>query len=153
MINKHVATLLRDDYYVIAGTYSTGSGQKEYHFKVPNSIELKEGDLVAVPSAGKQTYNGVTKEYHGSVIKVTKVLTADDLDITQEDYQFKWIYDKIDTITHEKMLAIDANIARVYKGRERRTLQKEIINELSFLGSENVAKLIAGQDTVEGKVD
>jgi len=88
MKNKHLITLLQDNYTTVKAVFA--GGEKEYTFK--SDIDFEDDDLAVVHVNG--------------IFKIVRIVSTDgipDIDLDAE-FEYKWIVQKIDrTEYHRKM--------------------------------------------------
>ena len=111
----------------------TGS-EKSYTYKVPEGMELAEGDLAVVdaPSAGY------------TIVKVTKVHDESGIDIDAQ-FRYKWLVSKVDTASYTALLEKEAQMeADLKKLRSKVAVKKQIKSLLGELDGEDLPEALQG---------
>lgn len=117
--STHAVELLTDDYYTVGVVFNGCS--KSYTFKVDNSIELEESDMVVVFALSRFT-----------VATVLEVHKEQQIDF-DADYQYSYIVQKVDTELFDKLNERSTKIRTALTELSRRKLKRELLEE--FTGS------------------
>jgi len=136
-MNKHQEELLLDDYYTVGIIFSTEATAKRYTYKVDKSMSVEEDDYVVVLADG---------EY--KVVKIAEVHDEIQIDFNT-NFAYKYIIDKIDFSTYEKLKERSIVIAKTLTESSRRQLKSELVtNLIEDLDDDAVKKLTSqcGQD-------
>lgn len=126
MKNKHILTLLQENYTTVKVRFAEGNG-KLYTYKAPNDLELKEFDIAVVYASGQY-----------KVVTVMDVDVVPVLDLDAE-YDYRWIVQKVDTDAYEERLEREKQFEQLLLQIERKKQQRAIRDEL-----------IAGLDKLPG---
>lgn len=97
---------------------------KKYTYKVPKDIHLDIGDEVVV-------IVGSHNDQKHHVVRVTEV----DLDARDNDFQYKWIVQPIDTVTYEDRLVQEKEFKQLVTTLMNRKKNKSLVDQLSEVAS------------------
>ena len=108
----------------------TGS-EKSYTYKVPEGMELAEGDLAVVdaPSSGY------------TIVKVTKVHDESGIDIDAQ-FRYKWLVSKVDTASYTALLEKETQMEAEL--RRKVAVKKQIKSLLGELDGEDLPEALQG---------
>lgn len=127
-MSKHQEELLLNDYYTIGIQFSTEPTSKAYTYKVDKSMTLEVEDFVVVLADG---------EY--KIVRVAEVHEDSQIDFNN-NYEYKYIIDKVDFTTYRKLQERSKTIAKTLAEAARRKLKGEMLESLTNDANEEEIK-------------
>lgn len=120
MQHKHLLSLLQNNFKTISVKFvqtdtDTFKRVREYTYKAPLDMELKEGDLALVMSPN----TGI------SVVEVVTIHSTPKIDL-DASFEYKWIVQKVDLTGYNARLKAEEDFKEVLLEIER-TRQREIL--------------------------
>jgi len=129
-MSKHQEELLLNDYYTIGVAFSTEATAMFYTYKVDKSMKIEEEDFVVVIANG---------EY--KIVQVKEVHEENQIDFNT-NFSYKYIINKIDFTTYNKLKERSQVIAKTLTESKRRKLKSELLDNLTEgLDKDEVKKL------------
>ena len=112
-------------------TRSTIENQKKYTYKVPKDVHVYVGDEVVVFVAAR------TEQKH-HVVRVVNI----DLDGRDTEFAYKWIVEKIDTVSYDERVAKDNEFKALVHKLMNRKKAKSLVEQLAEVATdEEIEKL------------
>ena len=112
-------------YNVINGTGFYENNRKKYTYKVPKDVHLDVGDEVVV------FVTGVADQKH-HVVRVVNI----DLDGRDTEFAYKWIVEKIDTVSYDERVAKDNEFKALVHKLMNRKKNKSLVEQLAEVATD-----------------
>ncbi len=128
-LNTAVNTLLADNenFKFVACTFPGST--KQYHYKT--MLDVQDGDNVIIPA------NGTFK-----VVQVVEVI--DYMDFDEGEFSYLWVVQIVDSSAYEKALELEAEVVKLLRHDQRKTLRKAAIEAINGSGAtiKQIQKLV-----------
>lgn len=118
-------------YNVVSNVGYFEGNRKKYTYKVPKDVHLDVGDevVVFVTSAADQKHR---------VVRVVNI----DLDGRDTEFAYKWIVEKIDTVSYDERVAKDNEFKALVHKLMNRKKNKSLVEQLAEVATdEEIEKL------------
>lgn len=107
-------------------TRETNVGQKKYTYKVPKDIHIDVGDEVVVYVA-----SNAQQKHH--VVRVINI----DLDGRDTEFAYKWIVEKIDTVSYDERVAKDNEFKALVHKLMNRKKNKSLVEQFAEVATDD----------------